>query len=90
MILSCSATENLKRLVSPERKTTTKTKLVDREVLVMIRDSEKIETLGDVDGLAGEIQIETSTRGPEETAAVIARYCGRVMDEYSHASMIPA
>ena len=71
VVLSCSASENQRRLVAPDRRL--KTKLIDQDVLMMLRGEEIIDTMGEREGLTGEIEIETSDLKPAETAAAIPK-----------------
>ncbi|CAD6567148.1 MAG: hypothetical protein TREMPRED_003349 [Tremellales sp. Tagirdzhanova-0007] len=71
VILSCSPSENKRRLIAPDR--SFKTKLVDTDVLMLLRESEMVEPMGEVEGLTGEIEIETSDLVPAETAAAILK-----------------
>ncbi|WVQ72294.1 hypothetical protein IAR50_001844 [Cryptococcus sp. DSM 104548] len=78
IILSCSTSENIRRLTSPERKA--RNKLTDEGVLMEIRMEEEIARYGGgivrkkVEGLGGEYEIDTEDVEPKGAATIVAGY----------------
>lgn len=74
VILHCSEEENLSRLVHADRAGGGTTKLVDPAILLQMRRDESFERLGDVEGLRGELEVDTSGLRAEMVAGIIRDY----------------
>ncbi|ODN89680.1 hypothetical protein L198_06370 [Cryptococcus wingfieldii CBS 7118] len=78
IILSCSTSENIHRLHSPERRF--KNKLTDEGALMELRMEEEIARFGGgimrkkVGGLGGEYEIDTEAVDPKGAAAIVGEY----------------
>ncbi|KAL7420215.1 hypothetical protein Q5752_005182 [Cryptotrichosporon argae] len=79
IILSCSTAANVARLSSPARRDAAQayahTRLVDEQRLVEMRMEEEIGHLGNVHGLAGEFELDTTDMDAQTAGSALAEYC---------------